>query len=409
LESNAKYADSIYFHHAERDLYVNLFIPSVLEWKTAGIKMRQETRYPEQASTTLLLDCQKPVAMTLHVRRPWWATQSFEIRVNGQRQEVAAPPGAYVSVERTWQSGDRMDVFMPMSFRMEGFQDERRRGAVMYGPLVMAAVTGYGNPFSAIGAKDEEALASLKPVEGKRLEFTGSPEIFRTSPLKVADQTVVFRPLYQIFETPSAIYWEVMDPAILRNEMALLDRELQRLKDLEPRTVDWVLCYPGNEIFTFQSQLLAQPGWLPRPAQQVTERAHGVKNKENSRKHYPWRLAEMFLGYKGEFRLLEPGTWCSYRMKVRPGRGQTLEVIVWKTRFNAENTLLNQGVLEVVVEGQMLGTCEPASFPGGQFTKVCFSLPPERIGAKREVEVLLRVPEKSRPVSGIYECRMVTN
>src|SRR5581483_4067597 len=52
LESNTKYADSIYFYSGET-LYVNLFIASVLTWPGRGITVRQDTTFPEQSSTRL--------------------------------------------------------------------------------------------------------------------------------------------------------------------------------------------------------------------------------------------------------------------------------------------------------------------------------------------------------------------
>ncbi len=409
LESNAKYADSIYFHGADKDLYVNLFIPSVLDWKENGLTLRQETRYPEQGATKLLFACRKPTALKLHLRRPWWATQDFQVLINGQRQEIAATPGRYAPIERTWQDGDCVEVLMPMGLRMEGFKDNPRRAVVMYGPLVMAAGTEYGNPFSVIATPDGQFLQALRPVEGKPLEFTGPPTVFRTSPLAVTDKPVVFRPLFQTFENPYAIYWDIMTPETFRKEAAVVETELRRQKELEPRTVDMVLCCPKGESFTFQTQLVAQPGWLARDPKLVSEESHGLKRKTVPPRNIPWLLAEMFFGYRGDFYLFEPDTWRSYQMKVLPGKEQQVEVTLWKSRYNENNVLFKQGVLEVVVEGQVLGTCDAAAIPAGQFTKASFAIPADLIRGKEKVEVMLRVPEKSAAIMGIYECRIVTN
>ena len=45
-------------------LYVNLFIASELNWKAKGLKLRQETRYPEEAASRLMFTCEKPVELT---------------------------------------------------------------------------------------------------------------------------------------------------------------------------------------------------------------------------------------------------------------------------------------------------------------------------------------------------------
>ncbi|MBN2136318.1 MAG: glycoside hydrolase family 127 protein [Sedimentisphaerales bacterium] len=47
LENHAKYGDSIYFHNGDT-LFVNLFIASELDWKQQGVRIRQETAFPEQ-------------------------------------------------------------------------------------------------------------------------------------------------------------------------------------------------------------------------------------------------------------------------------------------------------------------------------------------------------------------------
>ena len=113
--------------------------------------------------------------------------------MNGQRQENAGRPGSYTSLLRTWQNGDIVEVKIPMNFRVEGFKDDPKRVAVMYGPLVMAAVTQPGNLFSEIHPGDSDPLKALKPIEGKPLEFSASSNIFRTSPSPAEHQQIHFK------------------------------------------------------------------------------------------------------------------------------------------------------------------------------------------------------------------------
>ncbi len=46
MENQAKYVDSIYFHEAD-NVYVNLFIPSTLNWKEKGLTITQTTGFPK--------------------------------------------------------------------------------------------------------------------------------------------------------------------------------------------------------------------------------------------------------------------------------------------------------------------------------------------------------------------------
>ena len=62
-----------------------MFIASQLDWKELGLKVRQETRYPETETSRLTLTCEKPVQLTLNVRQPYWAASGIEIAVNGQK------------------------------------------------------------------------------------------------------------------------------------------------------------------------------------------------------------------------------------------------------------------------------------------------------------------------------------
>lgn len=417
LESNTKYAETIYFHRGEKELFVNLFIPSVLEWKSNGLTVTQETRYPEQGSTTLKFSCQKPLALKVQLRRPWWATTDFQILVNGEKQEIAGSPGNYVQVERSWRDGDSLEVVMPMSLRVEGFADNPNRAAIMFGPLVMAGITGHGNPFSVIRTGDRQFLETLKPVAGKPLEFTAPAEIFRTSPFAVAERPITFRPLYSLFGDSYAVYWDIVTPADFQAKAAALEAELQRFRALEPRTVDVVFCeglrgtpLARGGMFTFQTHFLGNSQWQPRPAREVSEKAHEIKASEIKihRNGYPEVFhAQMDFGLFGDFRMLEAGKSVSYQMKVASEREQELEVRLWKSKVPAQVGGFKQGLLEVLVEGRVLGTCDVEALPVGQFSSAAFSIPAELIAAKQKVEVALRLPGKSAPVFGIYECRVL--
>ena len=60
MENHSNYGNSIYFHSG-RDLYVNLFIASELDWTNQGLKIRQETKFPEDGTTRLMVSCHRPV------------------------------------------------------------------------------------------------------------------------------------------------------------------------------------------------------------------------------------------------------------------------------------------------------------------------------------------------------------
>ena len=59
--------------------------------------------------------------------------------INGELQGLDAIPGTYLNLSRRWSSGDRIEVDMPFSFRVEGTIDDPTIQSVYYGPILLAA------------------------------------------------------------------------------------------------------------------------------------------------------------------------------------------------------------------------------------------------------------------------------
>ena len=135
MENHTKYGDTIYFHD-DRSIFVNLFIPSALTWKEKGLVVRQETRFPEEDVTHLTITATQPAPLALKVRYPSWAASGMMVSINGKPETIAAARGSYVTIERQWKTGDRVDVRLPMSLHTEAMPDDPNMIAVLYGPIV---------------------------------------------------------------------------------------------------------------------------------------------------------------------------------------------------------------------------------------------------------------------------------
>jgi len=141
VEEYSKLNDSIYWHDRE-GLYVNLFIPSELDWAEKGFRLRQETKFPEQPSTTLVVTATRGAAMPLRLRIPAWLETSPTVKVNGRVLEASAAPGSYLTITRAWKAGDRIEMSLPMTLRAEVMPDDHSTQAFLYGPLVLAGDLG---------------------------------------------------------------------------------------------------------------------------------------------------------------------------------------------------------------------------------------------------------------------------
>ena len=215
-EEFSKFADSIYFHD-EHGVYVNLFIASELSWPEKGIRLRQETTFPEQEGTTLIVRADRPVEMPVSIRVPYWATRGGNLKVNGETVPVFSNPSSYLTVTRTWKDGDRIEVSLPMSLHIHAMPDDPTLQAMMYGPLVLAGRlgseglddahfhAGYNTappgdpiPVAAVATSSKDPTGWIEPV-------AGDPLAFRTAGQRAS---VKVSPFHQVAGERYVVYWK---------------------------------------------------------------------------------------------------------------------------------------------------------------------------------------------------------
>jgi DUF1680 family protein len=91
IENHSKYADTIYFHN-DNTLWVNLFIPSELDWQQKNVSVRQETKFPEEDTTTITVSTKQPQKFPVNIRVPYWVEQDVEVTINGKKETMRAEP-----------------------------------------------------------------------------------------------------------------------------------------------------------------------------------------------------------------------------------------------------------------------------------------------------------------------------
>ncbi len=222
LENHGKYTELIYAHTAD-SLYVNLFIPSVLQWKSKSLALVQETRFPEEDISHLTLHLKKPSLLTIAIRKPAWVKDSMTVAVNGQQVKEVAGSSGYLYVRRIWKNGDVLKIHLPMTTYTEGLPDSTHWAAFLYGPVVLAAATdtlqmpGLHADSSRWGqiARGELRPMSVAPVLeldspgavrlqriGRSLEFSAAHLIADTAFRKLR-----LVPFYQLHDTRYMLYW----------------------------------------------------------------------------------------------------------------------------------------------------------------------------------------------------------
>jgi len=137
IQCVADYHNLIYFKDISA-LYVNLYVPSEVVWsrQEEDVKLVQETRYPEAETSLLTFDLKKAADFSLKLRVPAWA-KNVSVKINGVPANVACSPGTWATITRKWNTGDRVEVRIPLRFRMQPVDDQHpNRVAVVRGPVV---------------------------------------------------------------------------------------------------------------------------------------------------------------------------------------------------------------------------------------------------------------------------------
>ncbi|MEU8243895.1 beta-L-arabinofuranosidase domain-containing protein [Actinoplanes missouriensis] len=138
LENHTKYQDTIWFRSAKSDtLYVNLYIPSTLNWAAKKLTVTQTGDYPRSPETTLTIT--GSARLDLRLRVPSWADDDFSVTVNSKIQRVRVGRDGYVSIDRHWRSGDTITVSFPYRLHVERALDDPSLQALLYGPLALVA------------------------------------------------------------------------------------------------------------------------------------------------------------------------------------------------------------------------------------------------------------------------------
>jgi hypothetical protein len=144
----ADYGINSYFQ--ERDttgtgaVWVNLYVPSVFRWQQGGtqLTLTQDHSYPDTGDIRLSITAPSDANFALRLRIPAWAPQqAVLLRVNGKPVPVHVEAG-FTSISRTWQSGDTVELTLPMPLRLEPIpstpaKDHSRIVALVRGPIVL--------------------------------------------------------------------------------------------------------------------------------------------------------------------------------------------------------------------------------------------------------------------------------
>jgi DUF1680 family protein len=372
LENHAKYGDTIYFHDAS-SLYVNLFIASQLTWPEMGLVVRQDTTFPQTNTILLTFTCTNTVNLTLKLRYPAWAQSGMSITVNGAATAFSGAPGSYVSLTRIWQSGDQVEVQLPMSLRTEALPDGTGPNtvALFYGPVLLAGALGpYQMPVSDFAVGQGDLLGVPDPLVPvmvcdtnglvtNTLPVSGLPLTFLASNI-ARPYNVTLIPFCQTHHQRYSVYWKLMTPAAWQQMVT-------NLEAADARAVDFVS--------------------IGDPA---SESAHGLLNSNS---------------YSGSFsgrnwRDARGGGWFSYALHTLTNQPMTLDVTYWGSDSGGR-------IFDILINGQIIATQTLTNNDPGLFFDVLYPIPVNLTTKQSSVTARFQA-HAGATAGGIFGLQMMT-
>ncbi|MFT3784129.1 MAG: glycoside hydrolase family 127 protein [Nibricoccus sp.] len=351
MENHGKYGRFIYAH-AGNSLYVNLFIASELNWKERGVKVRQETKFPDEERSVLVMSLSAPQRLKLVMRLPQWVDKKRGggFKLNGNAVECRAEPDGFVSIEREWHDGDRVEIDLPMLTSVERLPDGSDYVAVLRGPIVLGAKTKTESLPDLIandgrmGHRAEGAMLPLNgapmfigneaQIPGKIIPVQGKVMTFSAAGLIEPGQqkSLELIPFFRIHDSRYMVYWRLVQPERYKSLLEEMTANEKERLALEARTLDQV--NPGEQ----------QP--------EVEHAYAGEDSATGSSVGRHWR---------------DSGNWFGYALHGEKNRGGELVLT-----FSAGE---NRREFDLVVNDQVISTVKLAGRTPDKFNDVSYVVP----------------------------------
>ena len=383
LENHGKYNELIYAHR-DNELYVNLYIPSTLNWDEKSFSLTQKTDFPNEESVSFEVETEEPQQLSIKLRYPSWVKENqLKVMVNGKPAVFSATPGSYISLDRNWRTGDKIEVRLPMHLTSERLPDGSDYKALKYGPIVLAAKIGKdslqglfaddsrGGHIAAgeiiphtelpyfLSDKTENIETLVKKVPGKKLVFSASEVIY---PSQFKD--LEFIPFYELHESRYAIYLPLETTEGIQKIRKQLEQKENEEKMLAAMTIDKVA-----------------------PGEQQPEADHFIQSENSNigvHRDRHWRDAE---------------GWFSYRLVDREKQARTLRI----TYFGGDS----ERSFKILVNDKIIAEESFHGLEGNRFFEKDYTLP---AGLVKNSNGFLHLKFEAIPGSrtaGIYDVRLM--
>ena len=394
MENHALHAEGIYYESADT-VWMNLFVPSIAELQN-GMRITTETDFPDGERATIKLNGRAARPFTLAIRRPGWAGDGFTISVNGERVAVPPiatlhpggaggrdlglddgrlPPSSYVAIQRSWKTGDTIELTIPKTLRLEPTADDSTVAAIMWGPLVLAGDLGPRNerseratrpPGPALVAANRDISEWVLPAGTRPGNFRAAAVAREIAAPNDSPGDLPLAPFYRTHGRTYSVYHDILTAPEFEAAVAARAADAARAQRIESATATFVR--PGKPEDEKQFNYRSEPA--ERPVTHTDERTGR--------------------GGTGSF---------SFDLPVEANSAQTLMIT-----YHNDLGLPVLANFDIQVDGALLGRYTPNRSATG-FWDATYAVPPSTIAGKSKITVRFVAAAGSR-IAAVYGIRL---
>lgn len=195
-EAYSQLNSGIYYHDDDA-LWVNLYIPSEINWKEKNIRLEQNSKFPKDTVVNFTISTKRKTEFTLKLFIPSWA-KKIELYVNNKKQQMDIVSTSFCELNRIWHDKDEVRLVFHYDFYIKPMPDNPKMFAIYYGPVLLAFES---NAEIILKGKIEDILRNLIVLNQENAIFQ----------LKNNGTNFQLRPLYDIDKQSYGVYATIRD------------------------------------------------------------------------------------------------------------------------------------------------------------------------------------------------------
>lgn len=200
MENPGRYYKMIYYKDGS-DLFVNLFINSELNWSEKGIKLNQQTDFPDKDTSKITITEANNAFASIKVRIPEWVCSDATVSVNGQAI-TEKPVDGYITITRQWNTGDVIDIKLPMDLNLYVSRESNNVVAFKYGPILLAGEMKNNEVLSlVVDSRDPNEFITRTSEDKAIFELDNI--------LQPGTESMTLKPFYEFIDQRHMVYWNL--------------------------------------------------------------------------------------------------------------------------------------------------------------------------------------------------------